>query len=49
MEKLKHTLERIDRKSFDQAVDLILGARRIYILGVRSSAPWPHSSAFTST
>ncbi len=39
MEKLKHTLERIDRKSFDQAVDLILGARRIYILGVRSSAP----------
>jgi len=39
MDKLKRTLERIDRKSFDQAVDLILGARRIYILGVRSSAP----------
>ena len=39
MDKLKRTLERIDRKSFDRAVDLILGARRIYILGVRSSAP----------
>ncbi len=39
MDKLKRTLERIDRKSFDQAVNLILGARRIYILGVRSSAP----------
>jgi len=39
MDKLKRTLERIDRKSFDRAVYLILGARRIYILGVRSSAP----------
>lgn len=39
MDKLKRTLERIDRKYFDQAVNLILGARRIYILGVRSSAP----------
>jgi len=38
-EKLRRTYEKIDRKSFDQAVDLILGAEKIYILGVRSSAP----------
>jgi len=38
-EKIKRTYERIDRKSFSQAVDLILGADKIYILGVRSSAP----------
>ncbi len=38
-EKLKRTYERINRKTFDQAVDLILGADKIYILGVRSSAP----------
>lgn len=38
-EKLKRTYETIDRKSFNQAVDLILGAKKIYILGVRSSAP----------
>ncbi len=39
LEKLKRTYEKIDRQSFNQAVDLILGARKIYILGVRSSAP----------
>jgi DNA-binding MurR/RpiR family transcriptional regulator len=39
MDKLKRTLERIDRASFNQAVDQILLARRIYILGVRSAAP----------
>lgn len=39
MEKLKKTYEKMDRGAFNQAVDLILGARKIYILGVRSSAP----------
>ena len=39
MEKLKRTYERIDRQSFNQAVDLILAAGKIYILGVRSAAP----------
>jgi DNA-binding MurR/RpiR family transcriptional regulator len=39
MEKLKRTLERIDRPSFNTAVDLILKANKIYILGVRSAAP----------
>lgn len=39
IEKLRKTNEIVDRQSFNRAVDLILGARKIYILGVRSSAP----------
>ena len=38
MEKIRMTLEETDRKGFDGAVDAILSARRIYILGVRSAA-----------
>ncbi len=37
-EKLRNTLDTIDRKAFETAVDKIIGAKRIYILGVRSSA-----------
>ncbi len=37
-DKIKSTLDEIDRNAFAQAVDLILGARNIYILGMRSSA-----------
>ena len=37
-DKIKHTLEQIDRSAFDAAVDHIVGARSIYILGVRSSS-----------
>ena len=37
-EKIKHTMEEIDYKVFDQAVDMILSGRNIYILGVRSCA-----------
>ncbi len=39
IDKLRRTLDQMDRKSFNQAVDLILGANKIYILGVRSAAP----------
>jgi DNA-binding MurR/RpiR family transcriptional regulator len=39
MEKIKITLEEIDRESFDRIVECILSAKRIYILGVRSAAP----------
>lgn len=39
MDKIKQTFERIDRQIFDRAVDTILGAQKIYILGVRSAAP----------
>lgn len=38
VEKIRMTLEEVDRESFDHAVDAIVKARRIYILGVRSAA-----------
>lgn len=37
-EKIRKTLDAIDREAFDAAVDNIINAKRIYILGVRSSA-----------
>lgn len=37
-EKIRYTLEAIDRGAFHSAVRAIVEARRIYILGVRSSA-----------
>ena len=39
MEKLRQTEETIDRQEFTDAVNAILKAKRIYILGVRSVAP----------
>ncbi|MCI8474926.1 MAG: MurR/RpiR family transcriptional regulator [Oscillospiraceae bacterium] len=36
-ENIRLTLEEVDRGTFDAAVEAILGARRIYILGVRSA------------
>ena len=38
IEKIRMTLEETDRASFRQAVDAILSAHRIYLLGVRSAA-----------
>lgn len=38
IEKIRLTLEETNRTSFRQAVDAILSAKRIYILGVRSAA-----------
>ena len=38
IEKIRLTLEEVDRQSFDRAVDSIVSARKIYIMGVRSSA-----------
>ena len=38
MEKLRQTGETLDRKEFAAAVDAILGAKSVYILGVRSAA-----------
>ena len=35
--KIKHTLERLDRNAFNAAVDAILDAKNIYIMGARSS------------
>ena len=44
--KIRSTLEELDRISFDQAVDTIVNARRIYILGVRSSSALSRFLAF---
>jgi len=38
-DKLKTTLEKIDHSAFDLAVDTILNAKTIYIVGIRSCAP----------
>ena len=38
IEKIRMTLEELDRDDFEQAVDAIVGARKIYVIGVRSSA-----------
>lgn len=35
-EKIKLTLDNIDREAFETAVDCLLAARRIYVVGVRS-------------
>lgn len=37
-EKIKHTLEEIEPEVFDQAIEMILNAKNIYIIGVRSCA-----------
>ena len=37
-DKIRHTLDAIDRSAFDAAVEKIVSARNIYILGVRSAA-----------
>ncbi len=39
MDKIKLTLEQMDINNFNEIVETILGAKRIFILGVRSSAP----------
>ncbi len=38
MEKLQNTREEVDKESFNRAVEAILKARTIYILGMRSSS-----------
>ena len=38
IEKIRLTLEELDREHFEQAVEAIVSARKIYIMGVRSSA-----------
>ncbi len=46
MESLKGTLEKIDQNAFELAVETILTARRIYIIGIRSCAPLASFLAF---
>ena len=38
VDNIKRTLERVDRESFNRAVDAMINARTIYIIGMRSSS-----------
>lgn len=38
IERIRTTVEEIDRAAFEGAVDALLAAKRVYVLGVRSSA-----------
>jgi DNA-binding MurR/RpiR family transcriptional regulator len=38
IEKIKHTLDAVDRTAFDAAVDQLIEAKNIYVFGVRSCA-----------
>ncbi len=38
MDKIRHTMEEIDHSSFEEAVERIVSAKNIYIIGVRSSS-----------
>lgn len=38
IEKIRRTLEEIDRKAFNDAVEKIIAAKTIYVIGVRSSS-----------
>ena len=46
MTRIGDTLENIDRDAFKNAVNTILKARRIYIIGIRSCAPLAEFLAF---
>ena len=39
MRNIRKTQDQIDRKAFSEAVDALLNARNIYVLGLRSAAP----------
>lgn len=39
MNNIRATLDELDLKAFEDSIDLILSSRRIYVLGLRASAP----------
>lgn len=39
MDKLRRTAETVSREEFNAAVNAVLGAKRVFIIGVRSTAP----------
>lgn len=39
IEKIQDTMQNLDPQAFDMAVDIILGAKNVYIIGLRSCAP----------
>jgi len=46
IEKIKMTMESIDQQAFELAVDTLLGARKIYVIGIRSCAPLANFLSF---
>ncbi|MCD8324585.1 MAG: MurR/RpiR family transcriptional regulator [Clostridiales bacterium] len=38
-EKIKHTIEQINQEAFELALDIIMNAEHIYVVGIRSCAP----------
>ncbi len=44
--KIKNTMESIDEAAFENAVEAILNARRIYVVGIRTCAPLASFLAF---
>ena len=46
IDKIKMTLANIDQSAFEMAVDTILNAKKIYIVGIRSCAPLAEFLAF---
>ncbi len=46
IDKIKQTMQSIDHENFDMAVDTILNAKKIYIVGIRSCAPLANFLAF---
>ena len=45
-EKIKLTLENIDEKAFETAIDILLKAKHIYVLGIRSCMPLANFLSF---
>ena len=39
IEKIQHTIEHLDVQAFDAAVETILNAKKVYIMGLRSNEP----------
>ena len=46
MQKINDTIERTDVTSFNMAVDMILSAKNIYVMGLRNSEPVAHFLSF---
>lgn len=46
MDRIKNTMECIDHEAFEMAVESIMNARKIYIVGLRSSAPLANFLSF---
>ena len=46
IDKIKQTMESLDHNAFDLAVETLLKAKTIYVIGIRSCAPLAHFLSF---